>query len=1149
MSDLKFAGLHAHDGSSIGDGFGQTKDHFDYALNNGCTGLAISNHGNLNSAGYVLDVAEKYKKKEVPFRVIYGTEAYIHPDLDQWRHLKALKDDKDEETTAFIENERESKGKHYDPIKRRHHLVILAKNQVGLKNLFRLISKSYDDENFYRMPRMDFKMLDQHKEGLIISSACLAGIPSFVILREKEKSQEEIFKALDNEVKPLLDIFGKENAFLEIQFNKLPEQRIINDHLIEYSKRVGYDLLATVDSHYPDPNLWQARELYRLLAWQSKGMKFTKEDLPQKREELKCELYPKNGNQLFDEYKAIYGEDATPELDEIVKGAIERSHTIAHDQIEEVNPDRTYKLPSLKEDPFNKLTQLCYQKLKEKGLDQNQEYIDRLEKELEVIKIKKFALYFTTLYDALDAIQEKILIGSGRGSGTGSLACYLLGITKMDPVKHGLIFERFLAEYRQGAPDIDTDVEDKDVAFKALQEVYGEKGVVAVSNFNTLQLRSLVKDISKFYDIPYPEVNAVTTKMEEEARAHILEDIGHDQKLYEFNFENAKKYSPTFREFLENHPDVGVHVANIFKENKAISRHAGGIIICDNYEECMPAIRIRGTAQTPFTEGMKVRHLENFGLIKYDFLGLATLRFVRRCIELILIKEGIQKPSMSDVWDFYNEFLHSDKIDLKDQKVFEYVYHQGRFPGIFQFTEQGVQNFCKRAKPTSMAEIAVITGLWRPGPLSAKADKKYLARKWGDEPVIFDHPVLEEVLRDTQGLVIFQEDFMRLAHQLAGFSLEESDKLRKLLLKPVTDQAEEIKKQRKEIGEKFINGCVKNGLTKDRATELWEKEILGSISYSFSKNHAYPYAHLSYVCAWLLTYFEEEWLRSYLELDADRDKAIADASSLGYTVAKPDIMKSTRYWEIEDQALIPSLSTIKGLGEKAVDELLALRKEKPKPVDFYDFLYSTEIKTYKNGQQVEKLKWRFSKFNKTAFSAMIKLEAFESFDIVGKDKMFETYRQMYDVFIGNYDKIKRGSINLGEMAQEMPIVREWTSSEKIEFQKDLLGTFDKELILTPKAQAFFSENEIRTLESVDEYPRFVWFVLAEVKNKKTKGDPPKPYKKLLISNLEKSTRTLNYFGLEPQGGWEQGGIYVTKLHMKNGWLNVTWGQKIIRVRP
>ncbi len=1149
MSNLKFVGLHAHTGFSIGDGLGHPKQVTDFVLKNEMDGIAITEHGVMTSASYLLDAQKEYDKRGIKFKSIFGVEAYLIPDLNQWRKdREEAKDRKEQEKKAsyeieenvVVENEKDSKSKWFNPVNRRHHGVLLVKNQTGLENLFRLITKSNIGDNFYRFPRIDFNLLKKHKEGLVFSSACLAGLGAWVCLRDQDKGSSEIQKSLENEFMPLLEIFGSENAFIEIQFNKVPEQKFVNDELIKLSKRTGYKLVATADSHAPSRDLVLDREMHRILFRQGRGYK--KEDLiiPTSEDQLDCLLYPKNGPEMFSAYKEMYGADF--ENDSLVKDAIERTYYIAHDHIENVRPNPTLKLPVLYESPFQKLKELCLAGLQEKTLDKNEIYINRLIAELKVVKEKNFSNYFLTLHRAMELLREVSLTSPSRGSGGGSIVCYLLGITQLDPIKHNLLFERFLSAAREEAPDVDVDCEDRDDVIELLKKEFGEYNVLAVSNFVTSQLKSLIKDISRLYDISFEEVNEVTKKIEFESRHQILEEIDHDQKLYELTHERAKKYSSTYQTFLIDHPEVEQRIVNLFRQPKTLSRHAGGVVVAADAEGAMPAVRVAGSLQTCWSEGMAVRHLEQWGLIKFDFLGLATLRIMKKCINLILIEQGNKNPTMADVYEFYNKNLHPDVLDAADKEVFRYVYKSGQFPGIFQFSQGNAQSFCVRSSPDNVTDLAAITSIARPGPLAGGADKLYVELRHGRITQKLEHPVLEEVLGPTYGLLCFQEQFMLLANKLAGFSLEESDNLRKLLVKPVTSLADELKQKRIEAGEKFISGCVANGLTLIRAKKLWEEEILGFVSYGFNKAHAVGYAYVSYQCAWLYTYHEKEWIRAYLEDDADREKAINDVTGVGYKIGKLDVNKSRKNWEIEGNVIYPSMLTVKGIGELAIDELNAERAIQGGHFMTFDNFFFKEQEFGKK-KQIRKV-YKYSKFNRRGLLSLIQLESFDSFEIVGDGKLFQTYRHMHKAIEKNYDDLKKGRITLEASAESIPEDdrHDWSNIEKIEIQKELIGTYDKNLLFDKEVLSILQKYNVVPLSDLSETPQKIWFIMLDYEKKQTQNG--KDYWKLSISDGAGIKKTLNFFDkLEVK----KNAVYIGELNLNNNWVNAAFKKELIRV--
>lgn len=1136
---MKFVNLHGHDGHSVYDAIGSPADYAEWMLKNAgddSGALAITNHGNMNSIGYIAAAQKKYKDK---VKFIFGVEAYYIPSLLDWN--KAYQEKRDEkkkkESEFIIEDEEESKLKEYDILKRRHHLVLLAQNQEGLKNLFRLVTRSHR-EGFYRKPRIDFNMLQECNEGLIASTACLAGIPTWCSFHPSIDNFDPsvhpayIMKLYKQELGPLMELFGKDRFFLELQFHNIKEQKIVNRHLCEFSKKTGYDLIVTCDAHYPNLEMWKDREIYKLLGYQMQSKGIDLSSLDRDSSELDAQLYLKNGDQVWESYQKVHKE----ELDEFdIKAAIKRTYDIAYDFIEGVTPDSTVKLPKIFQAnekvqlPFDRLKALTLQGLKDKGLTQK-EYIDRAAFELNVIKKIGVEEYFLVKREILDVLKKHMLLGPARGSAGGSLVCYLIGITLMDPIRDGLLFERFMSSARVEIPDIDSDVELKEQTLDILKDYFGEKNVIAISNYNRLQLKSLIKDVAKLYGVSYDEVNTVTKVMENEARDAIMEEIGHDQKLYEFTFEKAKQHSPTFKKFLTTYPDVGLHITNLFKEIRSIGRHAGGVLVVPDAESCLPIVKSKGVEQSPITEGITAQHLSYFGLIKFDVLGLATLRIIRRCIEAILNSQDIKEPTIEQIYEFYNTKLHPDVINKIDSKVFKNVYRKGQWPSIFQFAEGGIQNFCRQAEPSSVDDISAISAIWRPGPLKGKANERYVASRPSD--VEKEHPIIQQVLGDTRGLLIYQEQFMLLAHKLAGFSLEEANKLRKLLVKPATSLAEEMKKERIEIGKKFVNGCIEKGLDSKRAEILWEKEILGFISYGFNKSHSQAYAYNSYQCAWLFTYYPEQWIKACLECDPDFEKTINVVRQLGFVVKKPDVSFSqTDRWSVNSNSCIPSLISVKGIGVTAANELV---KNRPAGgfKNMKDFFFNDG-------------RWRWSKLNRKALDALIKVEAFDSI----KDSTFKNYKHMHESLFGNVDVVKKNRktkesetvqvcafdlIKDGKLSLEDAAFHassdDWTIAEKLIIQKEIIGFYNKNLIVEEYLDTF---KEFK-IKAVDETPdkqgkKHVWGIVEDVKQKITKTK--KPYLVVTVSGMSDKSYTFKVWdtAIEEKSIWKDGSVVVFTL--------------------
>lgn len=1141
IAPKKFVGLHAHDGFSTFDGLSNPQEHIDFIVNNGMDSWALTNHGHMNSFCHAYLHAEKIKKAGVDFKFIPGCEMYVHPDLNVWNldyeirkaakkgdteslaklrqqreqlatplYAKVDADDEvldvaTDSTALTIENEEESKsGKFYDPIKRRHHLVVLPKTSVGLQRLFHLVSRGYM-EGFYRFPRVDYNMLKEAASGghLMVSTACIGGPLAYEIFRHLQEVEFDDLNAalLNNEALynkvalgvgnafgSLADAVGRENVCLELQFNKLPAQHLVNRALIDFASREGLhdQLIVTCDSHYAHPDHWKEREIYKKLGWLN-YREFDPSQLPQSREDLKCELYPKNANQVWETYlNTKTGHDFYD--DKLICEAIERTHNIAHDVIGDIQPDCEMKLPNyvvpagLTEDKA--LLEACKEGLVNRGLQDKPEYIQRLKDELVVIKKKDFSKYFLTMKAIMDLARDNMLIGPGRGSGAGSLVNYVLYITDVDPLKYNLLFERFLSVHRTGAPDIDSDVGDRDLLIGLLKDKFGSDNIVPISNYNTFKLKSLVKDISRFYGISFAEVNKALAPVENDVKRAVFK-LGTDKNMFYLTYEDCLEHSKSFREFIEKYPQIAEPIGVLFKQNKALGRHAGGVIVSEDIAERMPLIKARGELQTPWVEGMHYKHLEEFGWIKFDLLGLETLRIVQRAIELVLQRHhDIESPTFLQVRDWFNDNMHPDSIDLDDQHVYENVYHKGRWGGVFQCTNKGAQRLFVKAKPQSIIDIATLTSIYRPGPLSAKVDKLYVNAKNNPDDIDYKHPLIKQVLEKTYGMIIFQEQVMELCNVVAGFPKEDCDMVRRAIMKRSASQSTAKMKQARELRQRFIDGSATNGIPKEVSGDLYDK-ILYFSGYGFNASHAVSYALDSYYCAWLMTYYEEEWLCAYMEAmsvnPTKQAKAISEIKALGYKIVPIDINHATKDWSIlEGKRLMPSFTSCKGVGDSAVSEIIANRPY----TNVEDLLWNDDGS------------WRHSKFNKRALESLIKIQAFNSMDIVGTGKTFVSYKQMHEALIGANADIKkrtkkdpfRGKNNLYEILLELP-EDEWGKKERAQFSIDLLGAFNPATIMS---QDLMDELDRRGIQPIDEIENkdFYWFVVIGVKPKLTKNKKP-----------------------------------------------------------
>lgn len=1165
----KFVGLHSHTHFSIGDGLGTPEEHIKFAIENGMDALAVTDHGNMNAYSHQQIAAKRY---DGSFFAVPGIEAYFIPSLTEWAELKlkhdaeraqareaakrtksakkkgeiltelpkdiadsqtAMAKDDIEDTLggATIENEAESKSNKYmDPIRQRSHLVLLPKNREGLESLFRLVSESYIN-GFYRYPRIDYDLLKKYANGNIIAlSACVGSLPGHYVFKhqgdipwDELKPSDTNFELIQSELKEMTERFqdalgGKENFYLELQFNKLPAQHLLNQHLIELHRRTGAPLVSTADAHYARPELWREREIYKMMAWMNKSKDaIDKDALPKAIDELKCELYPKNAEQMWQSYKETTAQYDFYD-DELVSNSIEQSWKIAHEQIDKHNLDldRSVKLPALHKivgmktlvELDNELQSLgndyteeeaedalAFQALKKQAIEglvwrkkaNDQEYIDRLRKELLVVKELKFAKYFLTYSKVMEIVTKHMLTGPARGSAAGSLLSFVLNITQTDPIRYGLLFERFLTIHKKGSfPDIDSDVGDRDLATKLITEHFGETDVLAVSSFSQLRMRSLIKDVLKLEGVPYEEVNSYTSKVENEALAVAKKKPGFDGTTWELSLDEAKENSPTFREILEKYPDIEPTLDALLKAMRSLSRHAGGLIITNDGINKLPIIKSGGVLQTPWPEGVNYRHLESFGFLKFDILGLGTLRIFENCIARIIRKEtGKNDIPFSEIYDWYYKNLHPDNNALDDIKVYKNIYWRGRFAGTFQFVNTVAQNFVRQLRPKSIIELATATSIVRPGPLAIQADRMYLENRTNPQLIQYKHPLLKEVLEDTCGLIIFQEQLQLIYHKLAGVPLDETDNVRKAFTKKDLSNLEEAEKARKALRDDFIVKCKEANDIDPKISGSIFDELEKFVAYSFNKSHAVSYAIVSYMCAYLLTYYPDEWIAAYIDYSTtDKGRvtgkedpkavALSEAQQLGYNIGKPDINLCEQEFVVKDGTIIPSFASLKYCGVTATAEIM---KHRP-----YNKL--TDLFINEDG------KWRHSKFNKRSLATLIKLEALDTMELVGKGEEypFKNYKQFFHVAIDHFDELKRLQARkrkektldefLTELIEQYKDVEDWSIQEKVQHSIELAGSVNMGLVVTPKVREYLSSLHIRSIDQWKDDGAMYWAVVT-----------------------------------------------------------------------
>lgn len=1192
----RFVNLHGHSvAGSPGDAIDFPDQHIDWAIKNGSSAMALTDHGNMQGISFFKLHEQKVNAKRGPtdkFKAISGVEAYFIDSLSTWRDLydadklakrKAevtrikqeaaagllgdearqvaelaasasdnlpgastagnVNDEEDNEKTV-VENEEESKSNKWsNPLYQRNHIVLLPKNSEGLKILFRIVSES-NTEGFYRYPRVDLDMLGRYSKGNIVAlSACLAGRLSRVVFDHQTSSSDfklwtpdsnDNFELIQSELARMIAKFkealGEENYYLELQFNKIPAQSLVNRHLMEAAKRTGTKLVVTCDSHYADPSHWREREIYKAMAWATKTKgTIDINKIPASFDQLECELYPKNSDQIWDSYN-VFCKRQYPDVytdDGLIAEAIERTHDIAFQQIGDLEFDTKIKYPGIgklidadrlkeltvrfntsSEDDlvFKELVFRCIDGLKFRRKANDNMYIERLKYELEVIKHLNMQKYFLTYAKILEIVSKHILTGPGRGSAAGSLVLYTLNITQVDPIKYGLLFERFQTKYKKGAADIDLDYSDREMALKLITEHFGESAVLPVTNFNQLKLKSLIKDLARMYDLPFDEINKATYEIEKEARNEARKAEDYDAGTWVLTFEEASRHSPTFLKLLEKYPDLEASIRVLFKQVRGLSTHASGVGIYTGDPSEMPVVKFGSKFQTPWPEGQNYRHLEAFGILKYDVLGLGTLRMFEKCIERILKQQtGKRYVSFKEISDWYYQNVHPDNNNLDDLEVYKNIFWTKRETGVFQWVADNVKEFTANLQPKSIEDLSAITATFRPGPLKAGVDKLLLRNRKDTTAAIASLPnaALEPILAPTNYALIYQEQIQLVFNQLAGVPLEKTDDVRKAFTKRDLSNLQKSQAERKRLRDEFIAGCATHSNIKEADAgaifDYMEKYVL----YSFNKSHSFSYAIVAYQCAWFQHCYPDEWIATFVDYcTVDKGKvtgkedpkaiAIKDAKRLGYAVRRPDINSSDVEFTVDKaatpKALVPSFASMKHVGTAAVNEIKQFRPYR----NVQDLLV--------NGDGT----WRHSKFNKRALSTLIKLEALGSLNIVGDGLLFKNYKQAHTVLIDQYDTFKRISARkknndisqpLNEAIASVQDMQDWSKAEKLEFSKELAGSVDFDLIVSPEVRGRLDELGFMSIDSWEEKGNY-WAIIASAVMAKTKTG--KDYLKLRL---------------------------------------------------
>ena len=980
----EFVHLHIHSEFSLLDGANRIKDLPVRAKELGMKAIAITDHGVMYGA---IDFYKACKKEGI--KPIIGCECYV---------AKRSRFNKD----SGVDNTY-------------NHLILLAKNNEGYKNLSKMVSLSFV-EGYYYKPRIDKELLEKYHEGVIALSACLAGeVNQYILENNIEKAEETAlwFKK----------IFGKD-YYLEIQNNGIKEQVLVNQKLIEMSKKLDIPLVATNDAHYLKKEDAYNHEV--LLCIQT-GKRMIDEDRMRFDTD---ELYVKSSEEMSEYFKNI------PE-------AIENTVKIANECNVEFEFGNTklpnYDVPEGFDTHYDFFKKLCDDGIKNRyGENPSKEILEREEYELSVISKMGYVDYYLIVWDFIDyAKRNGIPVGPGRGSGAGSILAYAIGITDIDPIKYNLLFERFLNPERISMPDFDVDFSDekRQQVIDYVSRKYGADHVSQIITFGTMSARMVIRDVGRALDFPYADTDKLAKMVPNELHITIKKAMEENRELREL-YDNDER----IRKLL----DIAMALEGMPRQ---ASTHACGVVITKNPVDTYVPLHVKdGTVATQYI----MTTLEELGLLKMDFLGLRTLTVIDDATRMIKENKGIDVQ--------YDE-------EMKDPNVYK-LWCEGKTIGIFQFESAGMTRFMKELKPDSLEDIIAGVSLYRPGPMDQIS--RYIQNKLDSEHAVYTHPALIPILNVTYGCMVYQEQVMQIVRDLAGYSLGRADLVRRAMGKKKLDvMAKEreifINGETDENGNVIVPGCVRNGITAEDANKIFD-EMAEFAKYAFNKSHAAAYAVVAYRTAYLKAYYPEEFmaatLNSYLG-NLDRvPMYIDECKNMNIQILKPDINKSKTKFTVEEGKIRFGLGSIKNVGTAVVDIIVENREKHGDYKSLDDFC--------------ERLK--DESVNKKCIESLIKAGTFDEFGI-SRSTLLASYENIIDTIQSESRKSFQGQVSMfdlggeGDSKQELNdlkytynFIKEFSEKELLAMEKEMLGIYISGHPLEKLRQEIEKQTNINTIE-------------------------------------------------------------------------------------
>jgi DNA polymerase-3 subunit alpha len=960
MEHSRFVHLHCHTEYSLLDGANKVDKLFDRIKALKQPAVAMTDHGNMFGA------VEFYREAvSHGIKPIIGCEIYVAP------------------TSRF-----EKKGVDKGPKEYNNHLILLAMNNEGYRNLCKLVSLGYM-EGFYYKPRIDKDLLKDLNGGLIALSACLQGEVSQAInygIYEKAKAAAETYAA----------IFG-DRYYIEIQDNKLAEQEKVNRQLVDLAKELSIPVVATNDCHYGERADFHAHDV--LLCVQT-GKTVTDDN----RLKLETdELYLKSVEEM------LHGFDYCP-------GAVERTLEIADRCNVEIEFGK-YHFPTFtppKEISLDDyLDELARQGLEERldGVTDEETrkgYYERLDYELDVIKRMKFPGYFLVVADFINyAKQHGIPVGPGRGSSAGSLVAYALRITDLDPIRHILLFERFLNPERRSMPDIDVDfcIRGRAQVIQYVKDKYGADRVAQIATFGTLKAKAAIRDVGRAIGMSFAETDAI-------AKLIPAPKQGFDYPLTE-----AMKMEPRLPEMMKGDPRVKTLIDHALRLEGLVrhaSTHAAGVVLSNlPLVDHLPLfVDKEGGIVTQYDMSC----VEKIGLVKFDFLGLKTLTLIHDCLKLIDVTRG--------------EKIDINRLELNDKKTYRTLCN-GNTTGVFQLESTGIREMTVKIRPNCFEDLVAILALYRPGPLDSGMAEEYIKRKHGKEKIKYLHPLLETILKDTYGVIVYQEQVMQIAQVLGGYTMGDADILRRAMGKK---DPEEMAAQR----ERFVEGAKQKKIDEKKATEIFD-QMETFARYGFNKSHSAAYALVSYQTAYLKTHYPVEFMAALMTSEmGDTDKVIknlAECREKEIEVLAPDINESRSDFTPVGEKIRFGLAAVKNVGEKAVEVILQSRNQDGPFQSLFDFCRRVDM-TAVNRRVIENL-IKCGAYDSTQVSRARMLGALDEAMKVGQAHQRDQASNQIDIF-GMLGMQTKNGPRAGDVYAQ---VNEWSAQEHLAFEKEALGFY------------------------------------------------------------------------------------------------------------